>query len=387
MSRRSTRPPSSEAAASPEAVAPAGPTMTELRALMRASTRSLGGRGFRSAATMLGEIPRDIETDVYGEGGVVAELEAEVAAILGKPAAVYVPSGTMAQQIVLRVHADRRGRRTVLYHPQCHLHVHELGALERLHGLHGRPVGDRDRLLTIDDLRDADGRRAPVAEAPAALLLELPQRDLGGRLPSWDDLVAQVEWAHGTGAAAHMDGARLWQCAGFYGRTFAEIAAPFDTVYVSFYKDIGALAGAAVAGPADAIAEVREWRQRHGGTLFDLWPHAASALTNLRRTLPRMPMYREHALAIHAALADLDGVDVLPDPPQATMFHLLFRRSPTALQSAALRIAREEGTWTWGRFFPTEVPDVSRVELSVGEATLAWSPAEFRAVIARLLAD
>jgi threonine aldolase len=365
----------------------AEPTNAELDELWRSSKRFLGGHGYRSTAAQLAIIPPDTIADTYGEGGVVEELEAEVARLLGKPAAVYVPSGTMGQQIVLRVHADRRNRRTVVYHPQCHLAVHELAAHERLHGLHGRPAGARHRLLTIDDLAAGKGKAPPIAEAPAALLLELPQRDIGGQLPLWKDLVAQVDWAHAVGAAAHMDGARLWQCAGFYGRPLDAIGAPFDTVYVSFYKDIGALAGAALAGPVDVIAEVREWRQRHGGTLYSMWPHAASALANLRLRLPRMPAYREQALALAAALKGLDGVQVEPDPPHGSMFHLLLRRDAAALNAVAHRLARDEGTWTWSRFFPAEVPGVSAVELSVGDATLAWTPAEFRGVIARLLAE
>src|SRR5262249_60035922 len=90
-------------------------------------------------ADLLASIPADTVPDRYGAGGVVAELEAEAAGLLGKPAAVYLPSGTMAQQSVLRVHADRRQRRTVLYHPLCHLDRHEDRAFERLHGLAGRP--------------------------------------------------------------------------------------------------------------------------------------------------------------------------------------------------------------------------------------------------------
>src|SRR6476661_6509459 len=77
------------------------------------------------------------------------------------PVAVYLPSGTMAQQSALRVHADRRGRRTVVFHPECHLDRHEGRALERVQGLVGRPAGDPDRLLGLSDL-------AAVAEAPAA---------------------------------------------------------------------------------------------------------------------------------------------------------------------------------------------------------------------------
>ena len=183
----------------------------DLDTLRRACDRAISGHGPARAADLLATVPPDTLVDRYGDGGVVAELEAEVAGVLGLPAAVFLPSGTMAQQAALRVHADRRGRRTVLFHPECHLRQHENQALERLHGLIGRPVGDRSRLLTLPDLEQ-------VAEPPAALLLELPQRDLGGQLPAWDDLRAQVARARERGAAAHLDGARLWEAGAGYGR-------------------------------------------------------------------------------------------------------------------------------------------------------------------------
>jgi threonine aldolase len=149
--------------------------------------RSLETNRIKTAEDYMKEIPRDIERDVYGEGGVVGELEGEVAKMLGKPAAVFLPTGTMGQQIALRVHADRRNSRTVLWHPFCHLADNEADGYRRLHGLHGKAVGEPSRLLTINDLEK-------VAERPAALLLVLPQRDLGGQLPAWHDLVAQVDW-------------------------------------------------------------------------------------------------------------------------------------------------------------------------------------------------
>src|SRR5450755_408880 len=276
------------------------PTPAELDELRRSCARSLDWHGYRTPSDYLAAITADTAADVYGHGGVVAELESEVASMLKKPAAVFMPSGMMAQQIALRVHADRRGRRTVLFHPMCHLETKELRAYERLHGLHGRPVGEPHRLLTLDDLRSERWVGDPMAELPAALLLELPQRDIGGQLPAWDDLLAQVEWAHSVGAAVHMDGARLWGCEDFYGRPLAEIAGLFDTVYVSFYKDLGGLAGAAVAGPVELMDEVREWRRRHGGMLYGMWPNAASDLAALRLRYPRIPAYRRQALAIAA---------------------------------------------------------------------------------------
>ncbi|RBY92122.1 threonine aldolase [Blastococcus sp. TBT05-19] len=348
----------------------------DLLALRAGCDRSLTGHGEWRPETLLAAIPADTAPDRYGDGGVVAELGAEVAEVLGKPAAVYLPSGVMAQQAALRVHADRRARRTVVCHSESHLIRHEEQAFERLHGMVLRPAGERYRLLLRADL-DA------VAEQPAALLVELPQRDLGGQLPSWPDLVEQVGWARQRGAAAHLDGARLWEASAGYDRSPADIAALFDTVYVSFYKGLGALAGCCLAGPDDVVAEVREWRRRLGGTLFGMWPGAASALVGLRSRLPLMPAYLERAREIADAVRELPGVTVVPDPPQTPMLHLLLRTTPEAFTAAARRLA-EDGLWTWARAMRTGDPGAVRVELPVGDATLALTLGEIRAAIAAL---
>jgi threonine aldolase len=345
----------------------------DLRALRDACERALTGHGIQRADDLLATIPPGTAVDRYGDGGAVTDLEAAIAGILELPAAVYLPSGTMAQQSALRVHADRRGRRTVVFHPECHLDRHEGRALERLHGLVGRPVGDRNRLLELSDL-------SAIAESPAALVLELPQRDLGGQLPTWEELAMQTAWARARGAAAHLDGARLWEASAGYGRSPAEIAALFDTTYVSFYKGIGALAGCCLAGPEDVVAEVREWRGRMGGTLFGLWPGAASALSCLRRRLPLMPDYLVRAREIADAVRDVPGVTVVPDPPQAPMLHLLLRTSPEAFAAAARELAGD-GLWTWEKPMATGDPAVQRVEFSVGDATMALSVEDVRSAI------
>jgi len=350
----------------------------EEAALRDQCTRFLTGHGPVRAADLLASIPAGTEVDRYGDGGVVAGLEAEVAGLLGKPAAVFLPSGTMAQQSVLRVHADLRQRRTVVFHPMCHLRTHEAEGYERLHGLTGRIAGEPDRLITVDDL-------TPIAELPAALLLELPQRDLGGQQPDWEDLQAQVGWAKSHGAAVHLDGARLWESAAGYGKSLEEVAALFDTVYVSFYKIIGALPGSCVAGQPDIIDEVREWRQRMGGRLFGLWPNVASAQTCLRRRLPLMPAYLDHARAIAAALGELAGVRVVPDPPQVSMMHLLLDTTHDRYVTAARRLATEQSTYVPLKPVPTVHAGTQRLELSVGDATLALTPEEIRAIVADLV--
>ncbi len=357
---------------------PTGPTLRELRL---GAIRFLGSHGHRPPAVVLTEMTDvlgEIEPDRYGEDGVVGELESELAMLLGKPAAVLMPSGTMAQQIALRVHADRTGRRTVLWHPTCHVGLWEDQAAERLHGLHGRPVGDARALVTLKDLQE-------VAEPAAALLIELPQREIGGRLPAWDDLVAQVGWARERGTALHLDGARLFESLPFYGRSAAEVAALFDSVYVSLYKGLGGLAGCVLAGDETLVGQAREWRHRHGGTLFEMWPYAAAGLAGLRLRAPRMPAYVEHARAIAAALTDVPGVEVVPAPPVTPMMHLYLRGHADTLDSALRRIATEQGLWTWGSTSRTDLPTWQVVELSVGDATLEFAPIEVAAIVTDIL--
>ena len=115
----------------------------------------------------------------------------------------------------------------------------------------------------------------------------------------------------------------------------AEMASLFDSVYVSFYKGLGAPAGSMLLGESDVIDEARLWRKRHGGTLFGLWPYAAAGLAGLRSRLPRMGQYRR------ACASDRDGrrhgsqgVDVVPDPPQTNMMHLHLRTTEAAVTSA-----------------------------------------------------
>jgi threonine aldolase len=342
-------------------------------------TRFLNGHGNRTAAQILAEIPADLGLDRYGDGGAVAALEAEIRERLGKPAAAFFPSGTMAQQSAMRIHADRRGRRTIAFHPTCHLEMHEDKAYQRLHSLVGVTVGNARSLITLQDLK-------AMKEPLAAVLFELPQREIGGVLPAWDDLERQVAYVRTTGAAVHLDGARLWESAPFYGKTPAEIATLFDSVYVSFYKGIGALAGACLAGEEDFIAEARLWRKRHGGTLFGMWPNAASALAGLRQRLPLMPRYVEHAGKVAAALRGVIGVQVVPDPPHTNMMHIHLRATEERFKAAACRIAREKGVYTWARSMPGPVPGMRTVELTVGDATLRMESEEVAGITGDLVA-
>ncbi|MPZ84085.1 MAG: threonine aldolase [Actinophytocola sp.] len=325
---------------------------------------------------MIDWLPPD--TPLWGDDAPVAQLERRVADLLGKPKALFFPTGTMAQQVALRIHAERTGRRAFVAHPQNHLDLWEQHGYAAVHGLRFLAAGDRNRLLTLDDL-------AAVGEQVSALLIELPQREIGGLLPTWDDLVAQVEWAHDLGAAAHLDGARLWEAQPYYDRPHAGIAALFDTVYVSLYKGLEGVRGAVLAGAEDVVGEAAVWRRRLGGAIPDAWPLAVAALIGLDEQLGRMPAFRDHAVEVAGAIT-ADGVaTVLPDPPQTPMFHVHLPVSPDAAKRARDDMIEAHGVQVFSYAASQPRPDRSAFELSIGENAMDFTPDEVAALIRELV--
>ena len=312
------------------------------------------------------------DTPAHGDGSPTAQLEHKMAELLGKPRVLFFPSGTMAQQVAVRLHAERSGRPSFAAHPTNHLSLWEQQGYAVVHGLRFLSVGDANRLITLDDL-------TAVAESPAALLLELPQREIGGLLPTWDELTAQVGWARDRGAAPHLDGARLFEAQPFYDRSHAEIAALFDTVYVSIYKGLGGVRGGLLAGDEETIAQAAVWRQRLGGAIPDAWPLALAGLLGLVDDLPgRMAEFRDHAVAMAAALTEDGTVIVHPNPPQTPLFHVHVPRSPAALQRAGEELLAERGVQLFTRAQSQPLPDRSKFEVSIGENALDFTPDEDR---------
>ncbi|WP_253915133.1 threonine aldolase family protein [Streptomyces mayonensis] len=322
----------------------------------------------------------DAPSDMYGNG-VVAALEDRTAALLGTEAAAFFPTGTMAQQVALRCWAGRTGNPAVALHGLSHPEVHERHAFERLSGLRPVRLTDEPRPPTADEVRGLE-------EPFGALMLELPLREPGYLLPTWEELTEVVDAARERDAVVHFDGARLWECTVHFGRPLAEIAGLADSVYVSFYKSLKGYGGGALAGPRTLVEEARAWRHRYGGQVFQQFPTVLSALAGLERELPRLPEYVAHARVVAAALregfaaAGLPWARVHPGVPHTHEFQVWLPCDPDAAGEAAVRQGEETGTVLFSRSWDAGGPGIARTEVGVEAAGLEWTAEDVRAAVA-----
>ncbi|GAA0484858.1 aminotransferase class I/II-fold pyridoxal phosphate-dependent enzyme [Streptomyces sp. NPDC046215] len=375
-----------------ETTAPRGGERARRLAALRGSERVLSGiphgltvgeRLARLAADAPAAYDLDAGVDTYGDG-VVGELEQRVAELLGTEAAAFFPTGTMAQQVALRCWAGRTGSQVVALHPLSHLEKHERGAYAVVSGLRAVHPTDEPRPPTAEEIRE-------LAEPFGTLLLELPQRDAGFVLPTWEELTEVVEAARERDAVVHFDGARLWECVPHFGRGLPEIAALADSVYVSFYKSLGGLSGAALAGPAALVAEAKVWRHRYGGEVVQQWPAAVAALAGLDQELPRLPSYVAHAKVVARALAEgfrAAGVPwfrVHPGVPHTHQFQVWLPYPAAELEEAGVSLAEESGIWVFSRWFDSEVPGLAVTEVTVGSSALGWTPEAVVAAVGAVL--
>ncbi len=322
----------------------------------------------------------DVRHDLYGDGAVIADFEARIAALLGKPAAAVMPSGTLAQMIALRIWTQRAGLDRFGAHPTSHLFLHEREAYQALFGLHGAPVGERARPILAADLAD-------LAQPLAALLIELPAREIGGQAPDAEALVALKAEAEMRDLPLHLDGARLWECRAYYDQPHAEIVAGFESVYVSLYKGLGGLSGAVLAGEADFIAEARLWQRRMGGNLVSQTATVVSTALLFDARLAALDACYARTLSLAEALAATPGLKVLPDAPQANMLHVFFADTASRVRHRRDVIAARDGVWICNDPRATDVPGWCVSELYVGDALLDITDEAVAALFARLLID
>ncbi|MGW1744799.1 threonine aldolase family protein [Streptomyces sp. NPDC002092] len=325
----------------------------------------------------------DEPADIYGNG-VVEALEEKVAGLLGKEAATFFPTGTMAQQVALRCWAGRTGSPTVALHALAHPEVHERNAFSQVSGLRPVRVTGGPQLPTADEVRDFE-------EPFGALMLELPLRDAGFVLPSWEELTEVVAAARERDAVVHFDGARLWESTVHFGRPLDEIADLADSVYVSFYKSLDGFGGAALAGSKSLIEEAKTWRHRYGGQIFQQFPTVLSALAGLERELPRLPEYVAHARVVADALregfaaAGVPWSRVHPEVPHTNEFQVWLPYDPDVLAEAAIRHGEETGTLLFADAWDPKGPGLAFTEVSVRAAGLEWTAEDVKSAVAEFV--
>ncbi|MFF5484645.1 threonine aldolase family protein [Streptomyces virginiae] len=326
----------------------------------------------------------DGPADVYGDG-VVTALEGKVAELLGTEDAAFFPSGTMAQQIALRCWAGRTGNPVVALHPMSHPERWEGEALSAVSGLRVTHPTTEARQPTAEEV---EALREPFG----TLMVELPLREAGFLLPTWEELEALTAAARERDAVVHFDGARLWESTVHFGRTLPEIAGLADSVYVSFYKSLGGLSGAALAGPRSFVEETRVWRHRYGGQIFRQFPQALAALAGLERELPRLPSYvtqaRTVAGALRSAFAD-SGVPwarIHPEEPHTHQFQVWLPYEPDRLTEAGLRQAEETGTVLFRRWSAEGPPGLAVTELEITRPGLSWTESDVHEAVSAFVA-
>ena len=229
-------------------------------------------------ADLLARLARGgVEADEYSRGGAVEALEKQFAALLGKEAAVFLPSGTLANHLAVRTLAG--ARRRVLVQDVSHLYNDSGDCAQQLSELTLVPLVPGRATFTWDEAsaaidRGANGRvPAPVG----AISIESPVRRMHGEAFEFSEMRRISEEARRRGIGMHLDGARLFVACAYSGRAPAEYAGLFDTVYVSLWKCFNSGGGAILAGPASLLANLYNVRRMFGGALWNAWPYAAVA--------------------------------------------------------------------------------------------------------------
>ncbi|MBB4839023.1 threonine aldolase [Sphingomonas kyeonggiensis] len=276
--------------------------------------------------------------DGYLNGGAVEALEKAFAAHLGKEACAFFPTGTLANNVALRVLCGDAPH--ALCQQDSHLYRDESNMAQRMAGINLVPLGAGRVTPTQEELVAAfdAAEKGPYALKVGAISLESPVRRLeGGLIPSQRIAeIAALAAAHGT--RMHLDAARLLLAPPSLDRK--AYVAPFETVYVSLYKYLGAPFGAVLAGPAATIARAREWRHLYGGLIYQGWAPALLALDGLQHFPERIAKAHGVAETLFAALEHSGKVKRVANPDASNIYRL---EMPQALAEAAFERGRAAG--------------------------------------------
>ncbi|MBX9787881.1 MAG: aminotransferase class I/II-fold pyridoxal phosphate-dependent enzyme [Pirellulales bacterium] len=266
----------------------------------------------------------EVGDDVFGEDPTVLALEARTAELLGKEAAVYVPSGTMSNQLGVRVHCQPGDE--MICEASCHILNYEQAGYAQLSAVAARPIAGRYGVLDVEQLTGLIRPADDHYPRSRVVCLENTHNRGGGRILPLDKVAAICGWAHGQGLATHLDGARLFNAVVATGTPAHEWASHFDTVSVCFSKGLGAPVGSALAGPKDLIRKARRARKLLGGGMRQAGVIAAGALYGLNHHIERLAEDHVNARELAKAISAIDGLAL--DPPDVDTNIVIFLVSP-----------------------------------------------------------
>ena len=249
--------------------------------------------------------------DVFDEDPTVHALQERVADLVGKEAAVFVPSGSMSNQIGLRVHCSPGDE--FICDVGCHIYNYEQGAYAQLSGLAVRTVEGAGGIMRLPQLVNLIRPNNEHLVHTRLVCIENTHNRGAGRIQPFDVVEPICRWAHERGLATHLDGARLFNAVVATGIAARRWAGPFDTVSVCFSKGLGAPIGSALAGPKDLMVKARRIRKLFGGGMRQAGVIAAGALYALDHHVERLAEDHANAARLGEAVRQIDGLRLTPD--------------------------------------------------------------------------
>ncbi|MCE7974071.1 MAG: aminotransferase class I/II-fold pyridoxal phosphate-dependent enzyme [Leptolyngbya sp. PLA1] len=249
--------------------------------------------------------------DVLGDDPTVAALEAKFAAWVGKPAACFVPTGTMANQVAIRAHTEHGDE--IICHEDSHIVQYETGAPAALSGCMVRLLRGPRGQFTAADVAAAIRPQGIHGPASKLVVVENTQNRGGGSVWPLDRCREIAALAHERGLRAHLDGARLWNASVASGVPMSTFAAEFDSVSCCFSKGLGAPVGSALAGSAEFIARVRRFRKMFGGGMRQSGVLAAAAIYAMDNHISRLAQDHENAKLLAKGIASIPGLALEPE--------------------------------------------------------------------------
>ncbi len=257
--------------------------------------------------------------DVFGDDPTINNLEGRVAEILGKEASVYMPSGTMTNQVAIRTHTEPGDE--VLLEQSAHVYFNEAGATAALSGVICRLIpGDRG-VYGAEDIEAAIRPANDHYPRTKLLCVENTSNRGGGKVWPLEKLAEVKKTAHENGLKTHLDGARIWNAAAAMNIPESEIAKHFDSLSVCFSKGLGAPVGSALAGSNDFIMEARRFRKQFGGGMRQAGIIAAGALYALENNRERLTVDHDNAKMLAKGLAEINGIDINPDDVETNIIN------------------------------------------------------------------